>query len=117
MGLHFTAKNEANVLIPSKKDVGIYNFIKMIVKKNLPLSVVEDPNYTQVFKHSFKYSRALIRDIIFHLVPMVKKAILMEMKEAGYKAVMHDGWSKFGARILLHFLHNSFVIFNRISVK
>ena len=62
----------------------------MIVKKNLPLSVVEDPDYRQVFKHTFKYSWELIRDILFHLVPMVKKAISSEMKEAGYGGVVHD---------------------------
>ena len=109
MGSHFTAKNKANVLIPIQKDVEIYDFVKMIVKKNLPLSVVEDPDYRQVFKHTFKYSRALIRDIIFHLVPMVKKAISGEMKEAGYGGVMHDGWRKFGTHYVALFAQ-----FNRI---
>ena len=109
MGSHFATENEANVLIPSQKDVEIYDFVKMIVKKNLPLSVVEDPDYRQVFKHTFKYSRALIRDILFHLVPMVKKAISREMKEAGYGGVMHDGWSKFGTHYVALFAQ-----FNRI---
>ena len=61
MGSHFTAENEASVLIRSKKDVEIHDFIKMIVKKKLPLPIVEDPDYRQVFKHSFRYLRALIR--------------------------------------------------------
>ena len=103
MGLHFTAKNEANILIPRLKDVGIHDFIKMVVKKNLLLYLVEDPDCRQVFKHSFKYSRALIRDILFHLVPMAKKAILMEMKEAGYGDVMHNSWSKFGTNYVALF--------------
>ena len=81
----------------------------MIVKKNLPLSVVEDPDYRQVFKHTFKYSWELIRDILFHLVPMVKKAILMEMNEAGYEAMVHVRRSKFGTHYVALVAH-----FNRI---
>ena len=38
----------------------------------------------------------MLRRIIFNLVPLVEKAISVEMKEAGMGALMHDGWSKFG---------------------
>jgi len=38
----------------------------------------------------------MLRRIIFNLVPLVEKAISVEMKEAEMGALMHDGWSKFG---------------------
>ena len=33
-----------SVVTPTRKDTEVYNFVKMIIQKNLPLSVVEDEN-------------------------------------------------------------------------
>ena len=81
MGSHFNnAPDEGNVAIPSKKDGEVYDFIKLIVKKNLPLTICEDNDYRVTFKHSFKYSTQLIRHTLFNMVPMVEKAISSEME-------------------------------------
>ena len=32
-------------LLPTQKDIELYEMIDMIVRKNLPLSIVEDPDY------------------------------------------------------------------------
>ena len=38
------------------------------------------------------------------MVPIVEEAILKEMKLAGYEAMMHDGWSKFGTLYIALFM-------------
>ena len=38
------------------------------------------------------------------MVPIVEEAILKEMKLAGYGAMMHDGWSKFGTLYIALFV-------------
>ena len=85
-----------SILIPSVKDSEIYDWIKMIIRKNLPVLVVEDDEYRIVFKHTHKYSKKLIKRILFHLVTMVEDAIKKYLKEANYGAIMHDGWRKYG---------------------
>ena len=35
-------------LLPLQKDVELYEMIDMIVRKNLPLSITEDPDYRYV---------------------------------------------------------------------
>ena len=61
-----------SILIPTKKDNEVYDWLKMIIRKNLPVSVVEDDDYRIAFKHTKKYSRKVIRNILFHLVKMVE---------------------------------------------
>ena len=43
-----------SILIPSIKDSEIYDLIKMLIRENLPVSVVEDDKYRIVFKHTQK---------------------------------------------------------------
>ena len=103
MASHLPPIAGASILIPTKKDSEVYDFIKMIVRKNLPLSVVDDNDYRVAFKHQHKFSSKLIRDVLFNLVPMVEEAITKEMKCAELGAIMHDGWSKFGTHYVALF--------------
>ena len=104
MGEHMSSPAvPETVMIPTKKDNELYDFVKLIVKKNLPLSSVEDADFRTSFKHKFKFSKKLVRNILFNLVPMVQSAIQKEMKEVGYGAIMHDGWSKFGTHYVAIF--------------
>ena len=75
----------------------------MIIRKNLPVSVVEDDDYRVAFKHTKRYSRSLIRNILFNMVTLVEEALKIELKEANYGAIMHDGWSKFGTHYVALF--------------
>ena len=42
------------------------------------------------------FSNKLVKEVLFNLVGVVEDTIKEEMKLAGYGAIMHDGWSKFG---------------------
>ena len=37
--------SEPHVFVPSEKDVEVFEWISMIVRKNLPISIVEDEDY------------------------------------------------------------------------
>jgi len=37
----------------------------------------------------------MITKVLYNLVEIVENVIKKEMKEAGYGAIMHDGWTKF----------------------
>ena len=37
----------------------------------------------------------MITKVFYNLVEIVEDVIKKEMKEAGYGAIMHDGWTKF----------------------
>ena len=36
------------VFVPSQKDVEVFELMSMIIRKNLPLAIVEDEDYRQV---------------------------------------------------------------------
>ena len=42
MGKHLAA---VPIFVPSKKDVEVFEIISMIIRKNLPLAIVEDDDY------------------------------------------------------------------------
>ena len=42
MGKHLEA---AQIFVPSKKDIEVFEIISMIIRKNLPLAIVEDDDY------------------------------------------------------------------------
>ena len=116
MGEHMSSPVASEqIMIPTKKDNELYDFIKLIVKKNLPLSSVEDNDFRTSFKHKSKFSKKLVRNILFNLVPMVEHAIEKEMKEVGYGAIMHDGWSKFGTHYVAIFGQYNKEIIQRIG--
>ena len=38
-------KTDVDIFVPTKKDVEIFEMISMIIRKNLPVSIVEDEDY------------------------------------------------------------------------
>ena len=49
-----------SIVIPTQKDSEVYDYVKMIIRKSLPLSIVEDDDYRVAFKHTSKFSKKLI---------------------------------------------------------
>ena len=43
MSLHI--KTDVEIFVPTQKDVEIFEMISMIIRKNLPVSIVEDEDY------------------------------------------------------------------------
>ena len=39
-------------ILPSQKDVELYEIVDMIVRKNLPLGIIEDPDFRYVSRRS-----------------------------------------------------------------
>ena len=111
------AVSSPSILIPTIKDGEVYDWIKMIVRQNLPLSVVENDEYRIVFKHKKKYSRKLIKRILFHLVTMVEDNIKKDLKEANYGALMHDGWSKYGTHYVALFAQFNKKTYQQIGMR
>ena len=62
---------------------------------NWPLPSVEDDLYRSVLKYRYLFSCKTFRSIILAMVPYVEVKIKNEMKDAGYGAILHNGWSKF----------------------
>ena len=79
----------------SNKINALYDWISIIVEKNLPIQSVEDPLLRQFSKHSKqRISRVILKSVILRLVKLVEIRIAKEMKEAGCGSILvHDGWS------------------------
>ena len=92
MSDHFTP----TAIIPSDKDIELFEWIQMITHKNWPLWSVEDDMYRRALKHRHKFSSITVRRVILAMVPIIEQVISVEMKEAGYGSILHDGWTKFG---------------------
>ena len=78
----------------SDYDHAMHDWIKLIVNKCLPLSIVEDETFRAFSKHEVPISRKQMKKVIFKLVELVEKQIGAEMKDAGIGALMHDAWTK-----------------------
>ena len=73
----------------------IYMWIELVVKRNLPLSAVEDQLFRKCVKHNSKLvSAKRIKKILFAMVELVEKAVGKELRDAGCGALMHDAWTK-----------------------
>ena len=91
MGEHFVT----NVMPVSPKEEDLLSWIDMIIMKNLPLNIVEDDMFRKFAVSTNIFSIKTVRAVILAMVPLVEKMIIKEMKDAGYGALMHDGWTKF----------------------
>jgi hypothetical protein len=83
-----------NYAAASPIDHAVYNWIKLIVMKSLPLGIVEDPLYRQFSSSSVHVSTNTIKETIFALVELVEQKIALELHQARCGAIMHDAWIK-----------------------
>jgi len=77
---------------PSKINA-LFDWLMLIIEKNLPLQFIEEPLLRHFSKHNHKFSRVMLKSVILRLVELVEKRISQEMKEAGCGSILHDGWS------------------------
>ena len=90
-------EDEDNTVQPLvKKDIELKDWIDLIVKKNVPVSCVEDPFWREKLKHEYKFSRATVMGTMLEMCADVEMILAYEMKKAGRGSIIHDGWSKFG---------------------
>ena len=99
-----------NMFVPRSKVTqrkkALHDYIKLIVNNKFSLGDVENKDIREFSKHDEVFSRKMVKETMFTLVEIVEKLIADEMKEAGYGAIMHDGWSKFSSHYTALFAFN-----------
>ena len=53
-------------------------------------------DYRCAFKHTNIFSKKMVQKVLFNCKELVEEMIAVELKQAEYGSLMHDGWSKFG---------------------
>ena len=73
-------------------DKQVYAYLKLVINKHLPLSIIESQEFRNVSKYSVSMSIERFTNIIFALVELVEKKIGNEMQDTK-GAILFDGWS------------------------
>ena len=82
------------------RELAMNDFLRLIVLKNLPLSIVEDEEFRKFHRYSDVISKRLLKDTIFKLVDIVDRKLGEEMKAAGKGSILHDGWTCAGVHYI-----------------
>ena len=77
------------------REKAMYRWIRLIVLKSEPLSVIEDPEYRAFAAYKEKFDRKYLKQVLFKLVELVEARISEEMKDQ-VGAILFDGWSRRG---------------------
>ena len=75
----------------SAKELAAYDYLRLIVLKNLPVSIVADPEYRRFHRYNEIMSTRTFKEIIFKVVEIVDGRLGEEMKKAGRGSILHDG--------------------------
>ena len=76
----------------SQEEKALYDYINLIVTQSLSISIVEQPEFRLISKHSVVLSRKKVRETILSLVQVVEETIINELKGTR-GALMHDSWT------------------------
>ncbi len=76
-------------------DKAIYAYIRLIVMKSLPTTIVEDQEFRNLSRFNVAITRRTIVSVIFALVELVERRVASELKRTK-GAVNYDGWSDTG---------------------
>ena len=100
-------KKEDSVILTEfmvpEKDMEIKMWLRMIISKNNPISIVQDPIYREFAGFKHKISIGVVRTIIFKMTELVEEKIVAELKTTTCGAIMHDRWSRYGVHYLCYF--------------
>ena len=77
----------------------LYDWIRMIVDKNWPVSSVEDRDYRAVFKHTHKVSYKRICMMIFLLGELVEEKITSQLQNK-HAVAIYDGLTRSGTHYI-----------------
>lgn len=72
-----------------------FDWLRMIVMKNWPVTCVEDTDYRAVFKHTHRFSYKRICMVLFLLGEIVEEKITEQLKNA-HAVCMYDGVTRSG---------------------
>lgn len=83
---HFTSRTT------TEYERTVHGYIRLVVTRNLPLSIIEDDEFRAFSKFKSRKSYRTLCSYIFQLVKLVEKCISFEMINT-VGAVMYDGWT------------------------
>ena len=103
IGLFNTARNDSKISgasirshfttrTTSDYEKAIYGYLRLVVMKSLPLSIIEDAEFRSFAKYNSKISYRTLSNVLLRLVSLVKKKISYEMKSTR-GAIIFDGWT------------------------
>eukprot|EP00171_Calliarthron_tuberculosum_P003916 IDg3916t1 len=78
---------------PAEK--AMHAYIQLVVMRDAPLTVTEDPIYRSFCKYDAKISHKTLKAVIFALTELVEEKISTEMRSTK-GAIIHDGWTDCG---------------------
>ena len=82
------------------REISLNDYLRLIVLKNLPVSIVEDPEFRSFHKYNETISKKALKEVVFKLVDIVDKKLGSEMKQAGRGSILHDGWTCAGVHYI-----------------
>ena len=85
------------------KELVAYDYLHLIVLKNLPVSIVADPEYRRFHRYNEIMSTQTFKEIVFKVVDIVDGRLGEEMKKAGRGSILHDGWTCTGVHYIAIF--------------
>ena len=77
----------------TSKEMALYDYLRLIVLKILPVCIVGDQEYMSFHKYNESISSKLMKEVIFKMVDLVDNELEKEMKAAGRGSILHDGWT------------------------
>ena len=94
------------------KELAVNDFIRLVVLKSLPITIVEDKEFRSFHRFNESISRKLLKEVIFKLVEIVDEKLRVELKLCGKGSILHDGWTCAG----VHYI-GLFACYNTGAVK
>ena len=65
------------------REISLNDYLRLIVLKNLPVSIVEDPEFRSLHKHNETISKKALKEVVFKYVDIVDKKLGSDMKQVG----------------------------------
>ena len=90
-------------LMVSEQGIEMKKWLRMIILKNNPISIVQNPTYREFAGFKYKTSIRVVRNMIFKMTELVEEQIIAELKTTTCGVIMHNGWSRYGVHYLCYF--------------
>ena len=78
-------------LLLSRKDLELLDWNEFIVKKNQPISIVEDDFWRKKIEYEHTFSKKTVTAVMIGMCADIKELLSFEMKAAGKGSILHDG--------------------------
>ena len=73
-----------------EKDIEIKKWLRIIILKNNPISIIQDTIYSDFAGFKYNTSIGVVRNFIFKMTKCVEEHNIVELKTTKYGAIIHD---------------------------